>query len=241
MPHKGTRSTVSVAGVGLMPSRSGGDSGEDAWREEGTRLSASAQSQPARTKLEGVGSKPELPDEFLPRQDELTFKSLFLSDERLCQLRRSLYTYEKITLHETESSDRSVVQRNAFDVWLIYSYKIWFVPRCLLYQSCSQKYQLDIYCRSMVWMKSESLWEKQVRIIKKKGGRAVWQYALEINKLWMYGIRWQWNREAKQEVATPAAVGLAAPLTCCMRAVVIHHGRGLGTAPIGRFCGHVVW
>lgn len=76
---------------------------------------------------------------------------------------------------------------------------------------------------------------------QEKGGRAVWQYALEINKLWVYGIRWQWNREAKQEVATPAAVGLAAPLTCCMRAVVIHHGRGLGTAPIGRFCGHVVW
>lgn len=44
-----------------------------------------------------------------------------------------------------------------------------------------------------------------------------------------------------KEVATPAAVDLAAPLTCCMRAVVIHHGRGLGTAPIGRFCGHVVW
>lgn len=35
MPHKGTRSTVSVAGVGLTLPRSGGDSREDAWRERG--------------------------------------------------------------------------------------------------------------------------------------------------------------------------------------------------------------
>lgn len=77
MPHKGTRSTVSVPGVGLMPPWSGGNSGEDAWHGRGTRLSASAQSQPARTELEGVRSKPELPDEFLPTQDELTFMALW--------------------------------------------------------------------------------------------------------------------------------------------------------------------
>lgn len=43
--------------------------------KEGTRLSASAQNQPARTELEGVGGKPELPDEFLPTRDELTFRA----------------------------------------------------------------------------------------------------------------------------------------------------------------------
>jgi len=48
--------------------------------KEGTRLSASAQNQPARTELEGVESKPELPDEFLPTRDELTFRRNFSSD-----------------------------------------------------------------------------------------------------------------------------------------------------------------
>lgn len=42
MPHKGTRSTVSVAGVGLMLPRSGVDSGEDACdAKRETRFSAS--------------------------------------------------------------------------------------------------------------------------------------------------------------------------------------------------------
>lgn len=78
MPHKGTRSAVSVAGVGLMPPRSGDDSDEKTHDEKGGRGSLHRSSKPAgaNADLEGVGSKPdELPDEFLPTQDELTFRA----------------------------------------------------------------------------------------------------------------------------------------------------------------------
>lgn len=178
----------------------------------------------------GSRSRLELPDEFLPRQDELTFKSLFPSDERLRPLhlcvpiRRLFYTRQQWY--------RSAVRRNRH--LFVYS-SIWFVSRCLI---CSDQ----IVHRNIIFDIADQWCVRKVKgtsaYYQGKGG--VW-YALKINKLWMYKIRWQWNREAKQEVATPAAVDLAAPLTCCMRATVIHHGRELGTAPIGRFCGHVVW
>lgn len=74
--------------------------------KEGTRLSASAQNQPARTELEGVGSKPELPDEFLPTRDELTFRAFrrhFLFDS-IPILR------VEITSRSKYSSDKSAVQ-----------------------------------------------------------------------------------------------------------------------------------
>lgn len=107
MPHKGTRSTVSVAGVGLMLPRSGGVTLEKTHDEkEGTRLSASAQNQPARTELEGVGSKPELPDEFLPTRDELTFRVFrqnFSADSIPC-----IYSIE-IVYGSKRNSDRSAV------------------------------------------------------------------------------------------------------------------------------------
>lgn len=72
--------------------------------KEGTRLSASAQNQPARTELEGVGSKPELPDEFLPTRDELTFRAF-----------RRHFSSDSIPIFTVEiskrSSDRSAVRR----------------------------------------------------------------------------------------------------------------------------------
>lgn len=68
--------------------------------KEGTRLSASAQNQPARTELEGVGSKPELPDEFLPTRDELTFRAF-----------RPNFSAQSLHLQFEHSSDRSAVQR----------------------------------------------------------------------------------------------------------------------------------
>ncbi|KAG7208055.1 hypothetical protein KM043_009633 [Ampulex compressa] len=75
MPHKGIGSTVSVAGVGLMPRRSGGYSGGVGRRgrgDSGRRIG----SEPAgRAELEGVGSRPELPDEFPPRTSSLSWLS----------------------------------------------------------------------------------------------------------------------------------------------------------------------
>lgn len=78
-PHKGTGSTVSAAGVGLVVAESGAvrrvSKRSDA--ERGCpECSQRLRSQPASSNLEGVGNRPELPDEFLPRQDELTFMAL---------------------------------------------------------------------------------------------------------------------------------------------------------------------
>lgn len=109
MPHKGTRSTVSVAGVGLMLPRSGGVTLEKTHDEkEGTRLSASAQNQPARTELEGVGSKPELSDEFLPTRDELTFRAF---RRNFSSSSTPLFTVE-ISYGSKRSSDGSAVRRH---------------------------------------------------------------------------------------------------------------------------------
>lgn len=75
--------------------------------KEGTRLSASAQNQPARTELEGVGSKPELPDEFLPTRDELTFRSFRRNFSSVSIL---IFTVE-IIYGSKRTSDRSAVRK----------------------------------------------------------------------------------------------------------------------------------